>query len=81
VFDNTAQGGRDAGVALNATRGLIVDEIFRTSGIAGLRRFAKERGSTADILKTLPSYLPGAGNTSDWWRAKTTEAVERYRRH
>jgi hypothetical protein len=78
VFDNTAPGGRDAGVALNATRGLIVDEIFRNSGIAGLRRFARERGSTADILQTLPSYLPGVANDTDWWRAKTIQALSRY---
>lgn len=78
VFDHTAPDEREAGVALNATRGLIVEEIYRSSGISGLLRFAKEGGSTADILKALPSYLPEVRSSGDWWRSKTSEALRRY---
>jgi hypothetical protein len=79
AFHGAGQGGHDAVVALYATRGLIVDEIYRTSGIPGLLRFAKERGSTEDIIRILPGYVTGTGlNIDEWWRAKTAQALNRY---
>lgn len=78
VLRAEAPGGEGATSALYATSGLIVDAIYRQSGIAGLRRFAGVRGSPDDIIKTLPEYISGAaGDIDRWWRAETKDALNR----
>ncbi|MGH7615144.1 MAG: hypothetical protein ACREMW_14030 [Gemmatimonadales bacterium] len=72
VLRGDAPGGEDATTALYATSGLIIDAIYRQSGIRGLRRFAQVRGSPDDIIRTLPEYITGAtGNIDRWWRDET----------
>jgi len=67
-----APGGEDATTALYATSGLIIDAIYRQSGIRGLRRFAPVGGSSDDIIRTLPEYISGAaGDIDRWWRDET----------
>ena len=78
LFNGSPAGGYDAVAALYATRGLIVESIYRRSGIGGLRRFAQARGSPSEILKTLPSYVDGAGSDlNKWWRVAAKEAALR----
>lgn len=78
VLNANAPGGEDATSALYATSGLIVDAIYRQSGIAGLRRFARVRGSPTDIVKALPDYISGAaGDIDRWWRDETEHALHR----
>jgi hypothetical protein len=78
VFDGARLGGHDATIALYATRGLIIEAIYRDSGIPGLRRFAKVAGSPADIIRTLPTYIKGMdGDISKWWRHETEAALKR----
>jgi hypothetical protein len=78
LFDGDPPGGHAGVVALYATRGLIVDTIYRQSGIDGLRRFAQVAGSPIDIIKILPTYINGiGGDVNRWWRAETDSAVRR----
>jgi hypothetical protein len=78
IFSGTAPGGYDGVVALYATRGLIVDAIYRRSGIQGLRRFALLPGSAKDLLKILPDYLgSSAQDMNQWWRGETELAYRR----
>jgi hypothetical protein len=78
VLNGQAPGGEDATTAQYATSGLIVDSIYRRSGIEGLRRFAQVRGSPNDIIKTLPDYIGGIGGDIDrWWRTETEAALKR----
>lgn len=78
VLNGDAPGGEDATAALYATSGLIVDSVFRESGIAGLRRFAQVRGSPDDIVKLLPEFIHGTGGNVDrWWRSETQRALGR----
>jgi len=78
VLSGDAPGGEDATTALYATSGLIVDAIYRQSGIAGLRRFARVRGAARDIIRILPGYISGAGGDIDrWWRYETERALSR----
>lgn len=78
MLNGDAPGGEDATTALYATSGLIVDSVYRNSGIAGLRRFAEVRGSPDDIIKVLPEYIHGIGSDVDgWWRSETREALAR----
>lgn len=78
MFDGEPPGGHDGTIALYATRGLIVDSIYRRSGIEGLRRFALVSGSAIDIIKSLPSYVSGiSGDINQWWRAETEAALKR----
>jgi hypothetical protein len=78
MLNGDAPGGEDATTALYATSGLIVDCVYRNSGIAGLRRFAQVRGSPDDIVKVLPEYIGGiGGNIDGWWRSETQKALER----
>jgi hypothetical protein len=78
VLNGEAPGGEGATSALYATSGLIVDSIFRRSGIEGLRRFAQIRGTPAEIIKVLPDYIGGAGADIDqWWRSETQAALKR----
>jgi hypothetical protein len=68
----------DEGVALNATRGLIVDSIYRSSGIAGLKEFARTPGRDTELIKTLPKYIKGMDENPDkWWREETEKANAR----
>lgn len=77
VLSGDAPGGEDATTALYATSGLIVDSIYRQSGIAGLRRFARVRGSPNDIIKLLPDYISGtAGDIDRWWRSETAAVLK-----
>ena len=72
LFAGTPPHGHEGVVALYATRGLIIDSIYRQSGIAGLRRFAEVGGPPSDIIKILPNYINGiAGDIDRWWRART----------
>lgn len=78
VLNGDAPGGQDATNALYTTSGLIVNSIYRQSGIAGLRRFAQVRGSPDDIIKVLPNYINGiGGNINQWWRAETEATLKR----
>jgi len=78
VFDGEPPGGHDGVVALYATRGLIVDSIYRRSGIAGLRRFAQVRGSPSEIIKILRGFVDGTvRDINQWWRAEAEAAVRR----
>mgnify|MGYP000126633694 CR=1 FL=1 len=78
MLNGDAPGGEDATAALYATSGLIVDSVFRESGIAGLRRFAQVRGSPDDIVKVLPEHIHGTGGNVDrWWRSETQRALGR----
>ncbi|MDQ6768724.1 MAG: hypothetical protein M3Z54_01910 [Gemmatimonadota bacterium] len=78
MFGGEPPGGYDAVVALYATRGLIVDSIYRRSGIEGLRRFAQIRGSPSDMIKILPSYTNvTGGDINHWWRTETEAALRR----
>jgi hypothetical protein len=74
------RGGEDhqAVAAFYGTRALIADSIYRSSGIAGLKRFAKVSGPPADLIATLPDYIAGMGaDPNVWWRSATTAAVAR----
>ncbi len=76
LFAGNPPHGHDGVVALYATRGLIIESIYRQSGIAGLRRFAEVGGSPSDIIKILPNYINGIGGDIDrWWRAQTDSAL------
>ncbi|HJQ54948.1 MAG TPA: hypothetical protein VJ825_14005, partial [Gemmatimonadaceae bacterium] len=78
VLQGGGGDGQDAVLAVYGTRALIVDSIYRNSGIAGLKRFAKVSGSLADLIATLPSYIPGMGaDPNQWWRSATAAAVKR----
>ncbi len=78
VLNGEAPGGEDATTALYATSGLIVDAIYRRSGIPGLRRFGQLRGEPNDIIKALPQYIDGAGgDINQWWRSETEAALRR----
>src|SRR4051812_35597814 len=55
VLQGAGPGGNEAVLALYATRGLIVDSVYRRSGIPGLRRFAEVSGGPAEIIKVLPN--------------------------
>ena len=68
----------DEGVAWNATRGLIVDSIYRSSGIAGLKEFARTPGRDTDLIKALPKYIKGMDENPDkWWREETERTSAR----
>lgn len=68
----------DEGVALNATRGLIVDSIYRSHGIAGVKEFARTAGRDTELIKTLPKYIKGMDKNPDkWWREETERANAR----
>jgi hypothetical protein len=72
LLQGGAPGGNDAVLAVYATRGLIVDSVYRRSGIPGLRRLAAVSGSPAEVIKVLPDYIDGIGDdVSRWWRAET----------
>lgn len=77
VLRGEAPGGEDATSAVYATSGLIIDAIYRQSGIPGLRRFARVRGSPDDIIRTLPEYITGAAGDIDLWWRNETQAVLR----
>jgi hypothetical protein len=70
--------GQDAVLALYATRGLIVDSIYRSSGIAGLREFGKLGGPPAEVIKALPEYIKGMDQDPNrWWKQETERANAR----
>ena len=74
------RGGEDheAVAAFYGTRALIADSIYRSSGISGLKRFAKVTGAPADVIATLPTYITGmAADPNLWWRSATAAAVKR----
>jgi hypothetical protein len=80
VLQGGGGDGEDGVLAVYGTRALIVDSIYRNSGVAGLKRFAKVSGSLADLIATLPSYIAGMGNDpNQWWRSATAAAVKRIR--
>ncbi|MDP9203858.1 MAG: hypothetical protein M3P12_00160 [Gemmatimonadota bacterium] len=70
--------GPDARAAFYGTRALIVDSIYRSSGIPGLKRFAQVTGAPANLIATLPNYIAGIGADPNlWWRSATAAAVKR----
>jgi len=78
VLQGVAPGGHEAVLALYATRGLIVDSIYRRSGIPGLRRFAQVSGPATEIVQVLPTYIDGIGDdVNRWWRAETEAMLKR----
>lgn len=78
VLNNMAPGGEDATTALYATSGLIIEAVYRHSGISGLRRFGQLRGEPNDIIKALPQYINETGDDVDqWWKSETAAALRR----
>lgn len=72
IGSDTLQGV-DASTVLYATRGLIVDSIYRQSGIPGLRRFALVSGTDDQLIAALPSYISEIGtDINQWWRTQAT---------
>lgn len=70
--------GQDAVLTLYATRGLIVDSIYRSSGIAGLREFGKIAGPPTELIKALPKYIKGMDQDPNvWWKQETERANAR----
>ena len=77
VLQGTAGESEDVR-AYHGTAALIADSIYRSSGIAGLRQFAKVTGPPADVIATLPNYIAGMGSDPNlWWRTETAAAVKR----
>ena len=78
MYSGEAPGGHDGVVAFYATSGLIIDSIYRRSGISGLRQFAQVPGPSSAIIKNLGAYVgSGAVDINQWWRAETEAAVMR----
>ncbi|HEX6628351.1 MAG TPA: hypothetical protein VF105_10360 [Gemmatimonadaceae bacterium] len=78
VLEGAGGVSQENRAAFYGTRALIVDSIYRASGIAGLKRFAKVSGRPADVLATLPSYIAGMGQDSNlWWKQETERANAR----
>lgn len=78
-LDQVLQGGggegQDAVMAIYGTRGLIVDSIYRSSGIAGLREFGKIAGPPTELIKELPKYIKGMDpDPNQWWKQETEKA-------
>jgi hypothetical protein len=77
VLQGAAQGP-DARAAFYGTRALIIDSIYRSSGIPGLKRFAQVTGAPADLIAKLPAYVAEMGvDPNLWWRTATAAAVKR----
>lgn len=77
VLQGTAGDSEDVR-AYHGTAALIADSIYRSSGIPGLKQFAKVTGRPADVIATLPNYIKGLGpDVNQWWRSETTAAVKR----
>ena len=77
VFGDEAPGGQSAINALYASRALIIDSIFRHSGITGVLAFGNIAGSPEDLIKALPRFVPIGPNIDEWWRAETERAARR----
>jgi len=78
ILDGDVPGGYDAVAALYATRGLIVESIYRRAGIDGLRRFALISGPASEVIKSLPEFIDTIGGDVDsWWRTETEAALNR----
>ena len=77
VLQGTAGDSEDFR-AYHGTAALIADSIYRSSGISGLKQFAKVTGRPADVIATLPNYIRGFGpDVNQWWRSETAAAVKR----
>ena len=77
VLQGTAGDSEDVR-AYHGTAALIADSIYRSSGIAGLKEFAKVTGRPADVIAALPNYVGGLGpDVNQWWRSETAAAVKR----
>jgi hypothetical protein len=82
VLQGAGGVSQETRAAFYGTRALIVDSIYRSSGVPGLKRFAKVTGAPADLIATLPSYIAGMGaDPNQWWRSETAAAVKRSESH
>jgi len=78
VLGGEAPGGASATAALYATNGLIIDAIYRRSGMAGLRRFAMLHGEPASLVARLSEFVGPIGpDVNAWWRAEAAAAARR----
>lgn len=67
----------DAGVAFIATRALIIDSIYRSYGVGGLKEFAKIPGPDTQLIKVLPKYIKGMDEDPNrWWREETERVLK-----
>ena len=75
VLTGIAPGGSVASDAMYTSSAIIVQAIYRRSGIAGLRRFAAVSGGPDKVLQRVPEFLGLGGDQTldDWWRAETAE--------
>ena len=77
VLQGTAGDSEDFR-AYHGTAALIADSIYRSSGIPGVKQFAKVTGRPADVIAALPDYIKGLGpDVNQWWRTETAAAVKR----
>jgi len=78
VLGGEAPGGASVTAALYATNGLIIDAIYRRSGMAGLRRFAMLHGEPASLVARLSEFVGPIGpDVNAWWRAEAAAAARR----
>ena len=78
VLQGVGGVNQDNRAAFYGTRALIADSIYRSSGIPGLKRFARLTGAPADLIAALPSYIAGmSADPNLWWRSETDAAVKR----
>jgi hypothetical protein len=78
VVGNEAPGGASATAALYATVGLIVEAIYRRSGVAGVRHFAELAGESTLLLARVPEFVGAVGpDLSAWWRSEAAAAARR----
>jgi len=72
----TPPDGHAGVLALYATRGLIIDSIYRHSGIEGVKQFGRVEASEEEMVKLVPSLVGANGQgINEWWRAETQRAV------
>ena len=71
-------GTEMAHAAFYGTSALIVDSVYRRSGIVGLKRFAQVAAPLPDLIASLPNYVADMGSDPNaWWRTATDAAVKR----
>lgn len=76
LLDGTPPDGRAGVLALYATRGLIVDSIYRHYGIEGVKRLGRVEASGEEMVKLLPNLVRANGqDINQWWRSETQRAV------
>ncbi|HJQ11995.1 MAG TPA: hypothetical protein VJ840_13280 [Gemmatimonadaceae bacterium] len=78
VLSGVGGVGQENRAAFYGTRALIADSIYRSAGIAALKRFAQVTGPLPDLIAKLPTYIAGMDTDPNvWWRSATAAAVQR----